>query len=47
MQYSLYCTLIALLLEWKRGCIDKSGCQKRNINQKKRLSKTLESIFIL
>ena len=35
MQYSLYCTLIALLLECKRGCIDKSGCQKRNINHKK------------
>ena len=41
MQYSLFCTLIALLLECKRGCIDKSRCQKRNINHKKRLSKTL------
>ena len=47
MQYSLFCTLIALLLECKRGCIDKSGCHKRNKTAEKRLAKSLKPIFIL
>ena len=47
MQKSHYCTLIALLLEWKRGCIDKSGCHKCNITTQKLLFDSLELIFIL
>ena len=42
-----YCTLIGLLLEGKRGCIDKSGCHKRNKTAEKRLAKSLKPIFIL
>ena len=47
MQYSLSFTLIGLLLECKRGCIDKSGCHKCNKTTQKQQDKSLKPIFIL
>ena len=47
MQYSLSCTLIGLLLECKRGYIDKSGCHKCNKTTQKQHDKSLKPIFIL